>query len=72
MTNSARGLYHNPMGSWDGMDILRHFWTPMPGTHAPYNGQITHTWTLLVFNTASQVACDHTQEDTDNNKHNTF
>ncbi len=26
---TSRGKSHNPMGPWDGMDILLHFWTPM-------------------------------------------
>ncbi len=26
---TSQGMSHNPMGPWDGMDILRHFWTPM-------------------------------------------
>ena len=26
---TSHGMSHNPMGLWDGMDILRHFWTPM-------------------------------------------
>ncbi len=26
---TSHGMSHDPMGLWDGMDILQHFWTPM-------------------------------------------
>ncbi len=26
---TSRGISHNPMGQWDGVDILRHFWTAL-------------------------------------------
>ncbi len=34
---TSHGMSHNPMGPWDGMDILRHFWTALIQSNTTHN-----------------------------------